>query len=237
MRYRKYHTPAQTRRRRRIGKGLIILSILALVCVYFIETNLFPLIESYAANRAKIFATNLVNEAVAQVLQKDDVTYDSLVRHETLSGGKVTSVEADAMAIDRIKTDVIRKVKELSAERNENLKIPLGTLTNTRLFIGLGPSISIKMRFSPYVTSDITSEFQSAGINQTLHQMMLKVTTEVYMLIPGSQNSVQVSTDYCLAETILVGEVPDAYTNVTGGSLANNIADYGAAVQSGQSGQ
>lgn len=234
MRYRKYHTPAQTRRRRRLGKGLILLSLLAMLTVYLIETNLFPLIESYAANRAKIFATNLVNEAVAQILQKDGVTYDSLVRHETLSDGKVTTVEADAVAIDRLKTDVISKVKELSGERNESLRIPLGTLTNMRLFIGLGPNISIKLRFSPYVTSDITSEFQSAGINQTLHQMMLKVTTEVYMLMPGSQSSVQVATDYCLAETILVGEVPDAYTNVTGGSLANNIADYGAAAQSGQ---
>lgn len=234
MRYRSYHTPAQTRRRRRIGRGLILLSILTLLCVYLVEANLFPLLESYAANRAKAFASDLVNEAVSQVLREDGVSYESLVRHQTLSDGKVTSVEADAMAIDRIKTDVISRVKELSDERDEKLRIPLGTLTNSKLFMGRGPNIVIRLRFSPYVTSDITSEFQSAGINQTLHQMMLKVTTEVYMLIPGQQSTVQVSTDYCLAETLLVGETPDAYTNVTGGSLANNIADYGAAAQPGQ---
>ncbi len=234
MRYRSYRTPAQRRRRRRIGRVLLLFSALLFLSAYLLKNHLFPIAQAYAENRAKTYAVGLINQAVQDVLADQAVTYDTLVQHEELSDGRVTSVEADSIAIDGIKTAVVQQVQILSEEETEVLKIPLGTLTDIPYFIGWGPNISVKMRFSPYVTADITSEFQSAGINQTLHQMMLHVSAEVYMLLPGEKHTAQVDTDFCLAETVLVGEVPDAYTNVKDGELANNIADYGATTGSTQ---
>ena len=199
-----------------------------MACFFLVESGLHTIVREYGANRAKIYASELINRAVTEVLSEEETTYDSLVHQTTLSDGTVGAVEADAVAIDRLKTAVIQRVLQLSQEEQGELKIPLGTLTGMDFLLGRGPAISIKMQFSPYIHSDITSEFQSAGINQTLHQMMLEVTGEVYFLLPGEDSNIEVDTNFCLAETILVGKVPDAYTHVAGGELANNIADYGA---------
>lgn len=231
MGYRRYRSPSRRRRRRRAGVFLMALGLGLLVCFFLLDAGLRPVIQSYGANRAKIYAADIVNRAVADVLCQEPTAYDSLVRQVTLSDGTIAAVETDAVAIDQLKTSVIQRVKGLSQEDPGELKIPVGTLTGVSFLLGRGPDVSIKMQFSPYIYSNITSEFQSAGINQTLHQMMLQVTGEVYILMPGADSTVQVDADFCLAETILVGEVPDAYTHVTGGELANNIADYGAGSQ------
>ena len=178
MRYRRYRTPTQSRRRRKLGVVLIALALTAVLVTVLLDRAIVPLAEGYAASNAKIYATELINQAVAAVLDEGGVTYDSLVRHTSLNDGTVKSVEADA--IDRVKTNVIQKVNEL-ASPGKTLKIPVGTLTNVWFLLGRGPSISIKLQFSPYVTTDLTSKFESAGINQTLHQMMLHVTGEIYI--------------------------------------------------------
>ena len=53
--------------------------------------------------------------------------------------------------------------------------------------------------------------FTSAGINQTLHQIMLDVEVEITLLIPGGKTETRVDAAVCVAETLLMGQVPDTY--------------------------
>ena len=64
--------------------------------------------------------------------------------------------------------------------------------------------------------ADFENVFTSAGINQTLHQVMLHIRVECTLLIPGGTVDTAVETRVCAAETLLVGQVPDAYLELPG---------------------
>ena len=73
-----------------------------------------------------------------------------------------------------------------------------------------------------------SSAFSSAGINQTSHQIELEVTVRIYAAIPGFRSSIETTTNYLVAETVLVGEVPDSFTQVDGdqADIVRKIFDY-----------
>ena len=78
-----------------------------------------------------------------------------------------------------------------------------------------------------YVTTTISNEFTSAGINQTLLRIMMSVTGTVTVVMAGYSATSEVTTDFCIVETIIVGAVPQGFTEVTGsGSLSSNINDF-----------
>ena len=58
------------------------------------------------------------------------------------------------------------------------------------------------------------SEFRSAGINQTLHRVNLHLTATVRVVLPGESLSLTVEAEAPVAENVIVGDVPGAYTNV-----------------------
>ena len=59
----------------------------------------------------------------------------------------------------------------------------------------------------------MTSEFSAAGINQTRHRVILNVTTDVYVIMNGNNTSTQVENSFIIAETVLLGTVPLAYSS------------------------
>ena len=61
-------------------------------------------------------------------------------------------------------------------------------------------------------TAHLRNAFTSAGINQTKHQILLDVTVQMSILLPGFRTSTQVSNEITVAETIIIGSVPDTYT-------------------------
>ena len=48
-----------------------------------------------------------------------------------------------------------------------------------------------------------------AGINQTRHQILLDVTVAVEILLPGSTLNTEIGAQIPVAETVIVGTVPD----------------------------
>ena len=61
------------------------------------------------------------------------------------------------------------------------------------------------------------SSFSQAGINQTLHRLNMQVSVDVSVLILGQTSSFTVNSGVVVAETVIVGEVPDTFLQ-TGGS-------------------
>jgi hypothetical protein len=60
------------------------------------------------------------------------------------------------------------------------------------------------------------SHFSEAGINQTRHQLNMTICVDISVLILGKAESFNVCTQVVVAETIIVGHVPDTYLH-TGG--------------------
>ena len=114
------------------------------------------------------------------------------------------------------------------------MKIPIGTLTGNQFLNNRGPKIRIEMQVSSAVYSKIASKFISAGINQTLHQITLSISSDIYFVMPWYRSSGSFQTEFTIAETVIVGKVPEAYTNVIeypGSNIAGEIFDYSASTE------
>ena len=105
----------------------------------------------------------------------------------------------------------------LDVLRDEEFGIPLGTLTGWMIFSGKGPTVRVELLSVGDVTADMRHSFTEAGINQTLHQVYLDVSAAVYLMIPGEILSAEIDTSVCVAETIIVGQVPETYLYVGNG--------------------
>lgn len=230
----RFTPPSRQRRHRHLLAGLVMLLAGAIAAFAVTDSALLPALSSYAEAEAKIYANRIINETVNKVLKEENVTYDELIVQTLLSDGIVSMVKADSVKLNLIKTRVINEIQAAAAEINQTkIEIPFGNLTGSAYMIGKGPSVSVKLKMADNTVANFSSEFLSGGINQTQHLLMLDVKATVYLVMPGNK-SVELDTNFILGETIIVGKVPDAYTNVfqqgisADEDISGEIMDYGA---------
>ena len=127
--------------------------------------------------------------------------------------GNITAVHSNMAAFNRLQAQILdiilARIDQVSARE---LSIPIGTLTGSALLAGRGPRISVRMESVGSSSAKFENRFDSAGINQTNHQIVLKVDVSVSILLPGFTTATTVSTAVTVAETVIVGAVPETYT-------------------------
>lgn len=227
--------------RKRQRKSTIRLLSIALAIILLIsltleaDNRLRVLIRNYSNSKSKILSNLVINQTVYDYLEERQLKYTDLMKINSAEDGVVTSVEFNTVEITKLKAGIISLIQNNINSRNSiTMNIPIGTLTGNQYLNNRGPKIKISMQISSAVYSDIKSKFISAGINQTLHQITLSISTEIYFVMPWYRSSGSYNTEFILAETIIVGRVPDAYTNVIeypGSNIAGEIFDYGASVE------
>ena len=115
-----------------------------------------------------------------------------------------------------------------------SFSVPLGNLTGTALIAGRGIPINIRFVRIGDVTADIRTEFVESGINQTLHKISMRVRVTLNVLAAGSSIKLEHASDVTLAETVIVGKVPDAYTAINRFEIdeqeENDLNDYAASL-------
>lgn len=211
-------------------KTLIAALVLGVLIVSFLlfETKLFPITERIAVAEGRNLATVTVNQVIYDVLQENDA--GGLVTLERGSGGEIVSLIADTERINLIKSLVSSRVEERLSKGYGELSIPLGSLTGVKLLSGRGPDIRIKALPVRSVTTDIGAVFLEAGINQTWHRVVLNVSLDLDMMILLHTIDCHVSDTVVLTDTVIVGRVPDAYTDINKieDELLGDVVDFSA---------
>lgn len=213
------------RYRKRRGRKFLIFTILLVVLIVFLDSQLRPLIRNMAATQARAIFNNSVNEAVLDQLSVSGANYSDLVNIEKDSSGKVLAISSNVVRMNELKAAVSLKVQERLTESQENgYHIPIGTLLGSELLHGRGPGIPMKISLAGSIVTDFESNFTEAGVNQTRHQIYMKVTATVFVMIPGYDTSTQVETSVPVAETVIVGDVPNVYAGLNNSATAADIA-------------
>ena len=94
------------------------------------------------------------------------------------------------------------------------VEIPIGNLTGVSLLMGRGPKVPVQIIVLTPSKVEFSNSIITAGINQTKHQVNLEVIVDIDVLIPWDTASTQVKTEVLIADTVIVGKVPDTYMNV-----------------------
>lgn len=208
-----YRTKQQARREPWIRVGLLFALLLG--SMLWMDLQLRPVVQVYSAYQAKVYATRLINDAIYGELATADIRYDNLTIITHDANGTVTSIQTDMVGLNRLRgraTDaVLRNLRQMD---QQTISIPMGTLSGFQIFTGRGPTVQMKVQPAGTLQTRIENRFDSAGINQTRHQIMLVMDMTVSAVIPGYTVSTEVETNFCLAETVIVGTVPDSYTQV-----------------------
>ena len=218
-------------RKRHIGIKLLAVIFIAAGILLLVDIRVRPIIEKTAAYQSKVLATRIINDTVYSELENSDYGYEDLVTVTHNSDNTVSSIESNMVSINRIKAKITKSVNdELEKIDQHDLSLALGTVSGFTSLYNQGPLIPVRVQPEGYVETALISDFQSAGINQTLHRILLTVNVEISAIIPGYTASAYVKTSFVIAETVIVGDVPGAYTHVISGNedLTGIINDYGS---------
>ena len=204
--------------------AVIFLAAAALLCVCAMA-ELKPILTNLAIVRVSNTVTGIVNRSVNETVFSGGVDYDTLISFEKDTEGRITAVKSNMAEINRLQSAILDDVlTKLSETSTRELAIPIGTLSGSALFSGRGPSIRIKMQSVGSSSARFENAFSSAGINQTKHQIMLIVDVNVSILLPGFTTVTRVSNTFAVAETVIVGSVPETYTNFVSSERLDGLA-------------
>lgn len=210
----------------RFALFLLLTSLLLVGCVAVTEMRIRPVLSAVAESRAKNIATEAVNDAVWQVLCEKDVQYDSLVTLTKDENDKVTAISVDSVKLNTICAEIRRLITDnLNGLSEKQIAIPIGSLTGIDMLAGRGPSIHVGITLSGSAVTTIGNDFQTAGINQTRHQMILTVNTKVYVIMQSGNFATEISNSIVVAETVIVGDVPEIYSDGSN-DLWQNLMGY-----------
>lgn len=198
-------------RRRRFLRRALLLSLLLLALFLLIDRNFRPLVFSLAEARSAAMASQVLSGALAEATQ-DGVTYEDLMNVKMDQSGQVALLSANTMAMNRLATRAgdaaLRRLNNMSSER---VTVPLGAVLGTTLFSGSGPGVPVSIVPIGSIFTDFATEFEACGINQTRHKVYLQVTANIRIVIPTGAKTTQVSANMLVAESIIVGRVPEGF--------------------------
>jgi sporulation protein YunB len=192
---------------------LTILVCIIMLLYYIVDKNLKPVIMVMSENKARIIATQAINEAANRKIAKDD--YKDLVTVMIDKDGKVTMLKIDPILMNKLATETTLAIQEeLNGIDSKTLKIPFANIFGSQLLANTGPSINVRIQPIGSVKVDYKSAVEAAGINMARHNIYLYVETNIRIIAPFIRNDVEVATHVPISETIIVGEVPESYINV-----------------------
>ena len=158
--------------------------------------------------------TLCVNDTINRTLSGRDYGYDYFVTIDRDESGAVTAIKANMARINALSSELLSDIVE-AADRGElSLAIPIGNIIGSSLLLGKGPDIPVDITLLTSSRVDFKNELSAAGINQTKHEMKLDVVVDIDVVLPWRTVSTQVVTEILIAETVIVGEVPQTYLNM-----------------------
>ncbi len=205
--------------------AVVSFSLLTLTLVGL--SHLRPLVIRLATARVTNSVTRIVTAAVDEAIYDGGVDYDSLISLEKDNDGRIVALKSDMAAFNRLQSVILAGVLERMAEVDtRELSIPVGTLTGSPLLSGRGPLLHVRMQSVGAPAAHFENEFTDAGINQTRHRILLVVDVSVGILLPGLSTGTRVSNEFSVAETVIVGSVPESYTYFHSDDIRSTAEDY-----------
>lgn len=190
--------------------AVIVIAVLLIIVVVRIETAVRPSAEIQAEQAARYSASRIINETVSDYITKNEYTYSDFATVLYDENGRAASIEALSGNINRVQSEIAMEInRRLLDNKQTSAEIAVGSLSGSYLLAGRGNSI--KVRICPVGDAEVTlkSTFDSAGNNQTRHRIYAEISANLISSIPLYSFETTENFEFLIAETIIVGDVPD----------------------------
>lgn len=198
------------RRRKTVIFRIVCIFLAILTSVLLADAKLRPAIYELAAIEAKSVAVKTIHTAVERVLAKSSVSYADIVSISRNNSGSITGITTDIVKLNLFKSQITNAVDdEFISKGSTKVSVPLGSVSGITFLSGCGPYVDVKISMLSSTQSDFENKFESAGINQTQHSIILDLATQVILTMSGRRITTDVKTSFCVAQTVIVGTVPN----------------------------
>lgn len=193
-----------------IGRIIVIfiVSVLLAVCIYC-ESVVAPFMSQYTVMKGQQTMTELFNRTVSIKMNELNLSYDKLMNITYSGSGEIQSLNTNVVAVNILKSEVTDTLSMLLSEEYEyDVDIPLGSLFKSEFLSGSGKCLRFNNVVTGDVKSDFRSEFETGGINQTIHRLYIDLTGDLLIIGGGEQVPIELTSSVLVGETVLVGSVP-----------------------------
>lgn len=190
----------------------VVLAMVTIGVIAFFRVNVNPVIVSMSEAKVRAMSTRSVSLAISQELSLD-LEYSDLIRVRTGDHGQIAMLQANTLKINALARAVAQRaqnnIDEIGAQ---GIGIPIGSLSGIPILAGRGPAVTIRFLPIGSIISRFRSEFKAAGINQTIHMIYITVEATVHIVLPGANDrEVKTVTEVLIAESMLIGAIPNTY--------------------------
>lgn len=194
-----------------VGLVLFILVLFSVLTLMVAERRLSPVLHTWAETRAKNLATRAINVAVEEMMA---VSLSSTVMANLIrdGDGNLQAIQYDMGEVNRLSSQATHKIlQSLNNMGEEVFPIPLGQLTGLDFLSSWGPGIPVRMVPVGGLTTTPVASFETAGINQTWHRVLLDIQVKMRIAVPLVAEEILVSTQVPILEEVIIGSVPTFY--------------------------
>lgn len=189
----------------------VLLLVLIGLSVYFgFRKKYRDTICALSETQVKNATSDLINDAIDKQIETGNIQYDRIVYFEKDLNGRITALKTNMSEVNRLKTDTLNIINdEILALDTHDLGIPLGSLLFPEILSGRGPNIPVHIIAIRNSDANFNSNFTEAGINQTLQQLTMNVSVDASILVLGQITEFTITSQVVVAETVIVGQVPE----------------------------
>ncbi len=197
-----------------------IIGIISFGAVKYIEAEIMPRGAEVLHSYAETNMFEILNATVDEVIEKYSIDYDSLVNIIYADDRTISALEVNYAMVNKIKSEISMLISRRLSDQDEMpVYVPLGAFSKNMYLMGKGPGIKFMLVQRGCVQTDFEHEFESAGVNQTMHTLKITLDADVALMLPFYSTHTYMQTSAILSQVIINGESPDRYLNLYEGEI------------------
>ncbi len=199
--------------------GLLKFTVLCVIFLALLSSSVkfHRLLLDMAEAKVKYMTMQLVNETVSAAMNQKDGRFQNLIVIDKDASGNVQSIHTDVTKLNLLRSTIADEILSRLAEENQiEVQVPLSNMLGLTVLSGIGPRISVQVIPLSELQVEFQDSFEQAGINQTKMQVMMQLHISVGIMAPTLQRTVQIDAAVPVAQAVIVGGVPESYTQIAG---------------------
>ena len=186
-----------------------------MLLVFVLNLQFFPILSELAEKEAERKIEALVATVITDTLEGGTARYSDIIKLTYKENGSVAALQADTARLLAFRTALLKKIlAHISGGELMAVSVPVASLLGVNFFPS-SPAVDVRLRISESINAYFVSKFEEQGINQTRHSILFYFTLDILVLVPSDTRRITVSREFPFAETVIVGDVPDAYTKIS----------------------
>ncbi len=197
----------------RFVRMFISFFIISLLFLYILGMR--DIVATISVNQLEYHVNNIINTAVYDCIDEQKFTFNELIIVDKDSYGNINSISIDPYHANLMKSRIGTEINErVNSITTDDLEITLGMLLGYCALGSWGPKLPLTVSPNGNVNIDFKNQFVSCGINQVQNNLLVDVNVDISALMPFYEVNTKMHSSVIVAQTVIVGRVPNTYLNI-----------------------